>query len=155
MAEILRSLRKFDYTGKMDQFFELSGTLTARDKMAIRKTFSGLLKLLYPHHEVTVDEAKELLEFAMEGRKRVKDQLYIIDETFKEHPAEFKFKVNSINTEVEIETLEKICLFGEELKDETKGEKEKPKANGTPVNLEPKHLVIRDNQTGISYKKLF
>lgn len=155
LAEILRSLRKYDYTGKMDQLFELDGTLTARDKMAIRKTFSGLLKLLYPHQELSMEEAKELLEFAMEGRKRVKDQLYIIDETFKEHPAEFKFKVVSNGTEMDIETLEKISLFGEELKEEVKPQEEVPKANGGAVKLEPKHLVIRDNQTGISYKKLF
>src|SRR4029079_955502 len=56
LAEILRSLRKYDFSSKMDQFFELSGTLTARDKMAVRKTFSGLLKLLYPHQEVSVEE---------------------------------------------------------------------------------------------------
>ncbi|NTS43009.1 BREX system Lon protease-like protein BrxL [Flavisolibacter sp. BT320] len=155
LAEILRSLRKYDYTGKMDQLFELDGTLTARDKMAIRKTFSGLLKLLYPHQELSLEEAKELLEFAMEGRKRVKDQLYIIDETFKEHPAEFKFKVVSNGTEVDIETLEKINLFGEEVKEEEKPQEEVPKANGAAVKLEPKHLVIRDNQTGISYRKLF
>lgn len=155
LAEILRSLRKYDYTGKLDQFFDLSGTLTARDKMAIRKTFSGLLKLLYPHQEVTLEEARELLEFAMEGRKRVKDQLYIIDETFKEHPAEFKFKVNSTGKELEIETLEKINLFGEQVPEEKKEEEEHPKTNGAAVQLEPKHVIIRDNQTGISYKKLF
>lgn len=156
LAEILRSLRKYDYTGKMDQFFELSGTLTARDKMAIRKTFSGLLKLLYPHQEVTVEEAKELLEFAMEGRKRVKDQLYIIDETFREHPAEFKFKVASTGAEVDIETLERINLFGEEVKEEEEPkERDNPKSKETVIKLEPKHLVIRDNQTGVSYKKLF
>jgi len=154
LAEILRSLRKYDYTGKMDQLFELDGTLTARDKMAIRKTFSGLLKLLYPHQQITVEEAKELLEFAMEGRKRVKDQLYIIDETFKEHPADFRFKVVSSGAEVDIETLEKINLFGEEVKEE-EPPKEPQKENGTSVKLEPKHLVIRDNQTGISYKRLF
>lgn len=155
LAEILRSLRKYDFTGKMDQLFELSGTLTARDKMAIRKTFSGLLKLLYPHQDVTVDEAKELLEFSMEGRKRVKDQLYIIDETFRDHPAEFKFKVVSTGAEVDIETLERINLFGEVLKDEEETKEDVPQTNETTFKLEPKHLIIRDNQTGISYKKLF
>jgi ATP-dependent Lon protease len=156
LAEILRSLRKYDYTGKIDQLFEFSGTLTARDKMAIRKTFSGLLKLLYPHQEVSVEEAKELLEFAMEGRKRVKDQLYIIDETFRDHPAEFKFKVVSTSDEVEIETLEQINLFGEEIKEEGEEIADNNQNLVTqPERLEPKHIVIRDNQTGVSYKKLF
>jgi ATP-dependent Lon protease len=155
LAEILRLLRKYDYTGKMDQLFELSGTLTARDKMAVRKTFSGLVKLLYPHQEVTDDEAKELLEFAMEGRKRVKDQLYIIDETFREHPAEFKFKVTSTGVEVDIETLEKTNLFGEEVKDNEEHMEDIPSLKETVIKLEPKHLVIRDNQIGVSYKKLF
>lgn len=155
LAEILRLLRRYDYTGKMDQLFELSGTLTARDKMAVRKTFSGLVKLLYPHQELTVEEAKELLEFAMEGRKRVKDQLYIIDETFREHPAEFKFKVASTGVEVDVETLEKINLFGEETKEDEKPEGNIPKSKETVIKPEPKHLVIRDNQTGVSYKRLF
>lgn len=155
LAEILRLLRKYDYTDKMDQQFELSGTLTARDKMAVRKTFSGLVKLLYPHQEVTVDEAKELLEFAMEGRKRVKDQLYIIDETFREHPAEFKFKVISTGAEVNIETLEKINIFIEEVKNDEEHMEEIPASKEQVIKLVPKHLVIRDNQTGVSYKRLF
>lgn len=155
LAEILRSLRKYDFTGKLDQFFELSGTLTARDKMAIRKTFSGLLKLIYPHQDVNMDEAKPLLEFAMEGRKRVKDQLYIIDETFRSEPAEFKAKVVSSGKEIEIETLERISLYGEDGAQDAQPDVEIPETKDAVLQLESKHLVIRDNQTGISYKKLF
>lgn len=159
LAEILRSLRKYDYTGKLDQYFELDGSLTARDKMAIRKTFSGFVKLLYPHQELTVEEAKEVLDFAIEGRKRVKDQLYIIDETFRDHPTEFKYKISSTGKEFGIETLEKINLFGEEIPNATVQAEQATEKNGHEVvpsiALQPKHISIRDNQTGISYKRLF
>lgn len=159
LAEILRLLRKYDYTGKLDQYFELDGSLTARDKMAIRKTFSGFVKLLYPHQEISIDEAKEILDFAIEGRKRVKDQLYIIDETFREHPAEFQYKEAATGAFHPIETLEKINLFGEpltaEVEQEKKGVEETPNDSEHTLTLQPKHIIIRDNQTGISYKRLF
>jgi len=158
LAEILRQLRKADYTGLMDQYFELDGSLTARDKVAIRKTFSGFMKLLYPHKEITADQAKEILDFSIEGRKRVKDQLYIIDETFRDHPAEFKYTIISSGKTDQIETLEKLNLQTEimNMQDDV-GEKEVMQMESIEesVQLEPKHIVIRDNQTGISYRRLF
>lgn len=158
LAEILRQLRKVDYTGLMDQYFELDGSLTARDKMAIRKTFSGFMKLLYPHKEITLEEAKEILDFAIEGRKRVKDQLYIIDETFREHPAEFKYKINSGGKEVSVETLEKMNLHAEiknQIEDSDRDDSESEVQELKENKLVERHIIIRDNQTGISYKRLF
>jgi ATP-dependent Lon protease len=75
LAEALRELRKHNFTEAFDQYFSLGGHLNARDRKAVRKTVSGLMKILFPHGEVTRDEMAELLEFAMEGRRRVKEQL--------------------------------------------------------------------------------
>ena len=75
LAEILKDLRREDYTNEYKRFFDLSSTITTRDKDSISKTFAGLFKVIYPNGVVTKDEAKELLEFAIESRKRVKFQL--------------------------------------------------------------------------------
>ena len=59
-----------------------SEELSTRDRTGIEKTFSGLMKVLYPHGEATPAEIEEILRFAIEGRKRVKDQLMRIDPTY-------------------------------------------------------------------------
>ena len=75
LAEALRSLRKFNFTEIIDHHFSLGAHLNARDRKAVRKTVSGLVKIVYPHGEPSADELQEILEFAMEGRRRVKEQL--------------------------------------------------------------------------------
>lgn len=74
-AEALRQLRKRSYTSAFDDDFALGAHLSARDERAVRKTVSGLLKILHPHGEWTRAELREYLEFAIEGRRRVKEQL--------------------------------------------------------------------------------
>ncbi len=74
-AEALRELRKHNFTEAIDRFFSLGSHLNARDVKAVRKTVSGLIKIIYPHGEFMRDELAELLELAMEGRRRVKEQL--------------------------------------------------------------------------------
>jgi ATP-dependent Lon protease len=74
-AEALRELRKQSQVGAIDSDFALGSHLSARDEKAVRKTVSGLLKILHPHGEWTHGELREYLEFAMEGRRRVKEQL--------------------------------------------------------------------------------
>ncbi|MDI1324874.1 MAG: BREX system Lon protease-like protein BrxL [Algoriphagus sp.] len=171
LAEILKDLRKSDYSGLMDRYVELDGSLTTRDKTAIRKSFSGLTKLLYPHKEMSEAEVIEILEFAIEGRKRVKDQLYIIDETFRTEPVSFKYKVKSSGKEFEPETLEKlnysikspkpIDTSGVANKSENEEDNSQslsePKEEGSKhaLNLHPHQVSLKDNQTGISFKKLF
>ena len=66
LAEILKSLRKDDYTKAYLPFFDLSTTITTRDKTSVEKTFSGLVKIIYPHGEYDLEQAKELLDFAIE-----------------------------------------------------------------------------------------
>jgi ATP-dependent Lon protease len=74
-AEALRQLRKQSQVGALDRDFALGSHLSARDEKAVRKTVSGLLKILHPHGEWSHGELREYLEFAMEGRRRVKEQL--------------------------------------------------------------------------------
>lgn len=75
LAEAMRQLRKISYVSAIDEEFEFGDHLSARDEKAVRKTVSGLLKLLHPHGEWSRSELREYLEFAMEGRRRVKEQL--------------------------------------------------------------------------------
>jgi ATP-dependent Lon protease len=75
LAEALRQLRKQSFVRAIDEDFALGPDLSARDEKAVRKTVSGLLKILHPHGEWTHGELREYMEFAMEGRRRVKEQL--------------------------------------------------------------------------------
>jgi ATP-dependent Lon protease len=74
-AEALRSLRKHNFTETLDKHFTLGSHLSTRDQKAVRKTVSGLMKIIYPNGEVSKEELAELVEFAIEGRRRVKEQL--------------------------------------------------------------------------------
>jgi ATP-dependent Lon protease len=75
LAEALREMRKHNFTEVIDRHFSMGAHLNARDRKAVRKTVSGLMKILYPHGEVAQDELSEILEVALEGRRRVKEQL--------------------------------------------------------------------------------
>lgn len=97
-AEIMRELRKISYGDVYEKFFRLGRQLNQRDTIAVKKTVSGLVKLIYPHGEYTKDDIEEILRFALEMRRRVKEQLkkiggmefydinfsYIDNETFQE-----------------------------------------------------------------------
>ncbi|OBF48786.1 protease Lon-related BREX system protein BrxL [Mycolicibacterium monacense] len=75
LSEAFRQLRKRTYVNAIDTEFTLGPHLAQRDVKAVRKTVSGLLKILHPHGEWTRAELREYLEWAMEGRRRVKEQL--------------------------------------------------------------------------------
>lgn len=75
LAEALRELRKLNFTETLDHHFSLGAHLNARDRKAVRRTVSGLIKLLYPNGKITKEELAELLAFGIEGRRRVKEQL--------------------------------------------------------------------------------
>jgi ATP-dependent Lon protease len=83
-AGVLKSLRDQDLSHLINDHFTLSSSLTTRDADGVKKTFSGLFKLLYPNGQATQDEIEELLQVSMEGRKRVKDQLMRLDPTITE-----------------------------------------------------------------------
>jgi ATP-dependent Lon protease len=81
IAEVLKSMRDQDYSDRYTQHFTLSPDISTRDRDGIQKTFSGLMKILYPHGAATPEEIEESLRFSIEGRKRVKDQILRIDST--------------------------------------------------------------------------
>ena len=97
-AEFIRELRKSQESDALDKYFKLGKNLNQRDTIAVRKTVSGLVKLLYPDGEYSKDELEEILRLALEMRRRVKEQLkkiggmefydvnfsYIDNETFEE-----------------------------------------------------------------------
>jgi ATP-dependent Lon protease len=74
-SEFLRELRKDSFADSINEYFALGDHLNQRDEKAVRKTVSGFLKMLHPHGEYTKEELEEYLRFAMEGRRRVKEQL--------------------------------------------------------------------------------
>jgi ATP-dependent Lon protease len=98
-AEFFREMRKRSFSDSIDKYFRLGNNLNQRDVIAVRKTVSGLLKLIYPNGEFGKEEVAEILEYAMEGRRRVKEQLkkiggmefydvhfsYLDNDTFEEH----------------------------------------------------------------------
>ena len=75
LAEALRELRRHNFTEMIDRYFSLGTHLNARDVKAVRKTVSGLIKLIHPHGELTKEDMAEILEIALEARRRVKEQL--------------------------------------------------------------------------------
>jgi len=156
LAEVLRELRKTDHSDVLDRYVELDPSFTGRDKTSVQKTFSGLLKLIYPDGNLTDTEAFELIQFAIESRKRVKDQLYIIDETFRNTPVNFKYTVVSSGEVKKVETLEKKNFMASIKDDEDKKATEKTTDETKEVSIpKPGQVSILDNQTGISYQKLF
>lgn len=75
LAEYFREMRKRSFGDAIDQYFKLGNNLNQRDVIGVRKTVSGLMKLLYPHGEFTKEAVEEVLQYALEGRRRVKEQL--------------------------------------------------------------------------------
>ena len=74
-AEFLREMRKRSFSDNVFNYFKLGNNLNQRDVIAVKKTFSGLMKLVYPDENISKEEAQEILEYAMVGRRRVKEQL--------------------------------------------------------------------------------
>lgn len=181
IAAVLHALRNDDRTAILNDYVKFDGSLSERDHLAIRKTFSGMMKLLYPDGKMTDQEAYELVDFAAESRKRVKDQLYVIDETFKAEPAVFKYINLKTGLEMNVETLEKVsnqliipvnapAPSGNELTDaDTRPNAPMPGVDttqqevvGAPTakrpripSLQEKSMTFRMGQMGVSYEKLF
>jgi len=98
LAEALRELRKHNFTEAIDRHFSLGAHLNARDVKAVRKTVSGLIKLIYPHGEMSRDELAEITELAIEGRRRIKEQLKKLG-SFEYHQTSFSYIDNETREE--------------------------------------------------------
>lgn len=165
LAEILRSLRNHDYSDRYKEYFSLSSDISTRDRDGINKTFSGLMKILFPHGGATKEEVEELLRFAIEGRKRVKDQLMRIDSTY----GNVRFTYQDSDGQAKpVTTLEEEEYPGYYHKTIAEGEDgeileaaqpdspQSPSESLAPAEpvLKEKHLTFQENQKGLSFDTL-
>jgi ATP-dependent Lon protease len=165
LAEVLRSLRNHDYADKYSEHFTLSSDISTRDRDGINKTFSGLMKILYPDGGASKQEVEELLRLAIEGRKRVKDQLMRIDSTYGK--VCFSYVDNGGETKV-VTTLEEeeypqhyhktLMETGDIPTPDIPDSSAAAVSAQTPALVKPilqeKHLTFQENQKGLSYDTL-
>lgn len=78
LSEFCKEMRRRDYTHHIDGFFRLNSDFNTRDEIGVRRTFSGLMKLVFPDENIDKEDARMILEYAIEGRRRVKEQLKIM-----------------------------------------------------------------------------
>ncbi|MET3124320.1 ATP-dependent Lon protease [Oxalobacteraceae bacterium GrIS 2.11] len=177
LAEILRSMRSHDFSDRYKGKFQLSDDISTRDRDGINKTFSGLMKILYPQGEATEAEIEEILRVAIEGRKRVKDQLLRIDATYpkvrfvyttpdgkdvtvttleeEEYPNSYHHRAAAGSTSddlaVPLNEMSSVTSVSEI--------SAPPTAIETPlyaqITLKEMHLVLQENQRGVNFDKLF
>lgn len=177
LAEILKSLRSHDFSDLYKGKWRLSDEISTRDRDGIHKTFSGLMKILFPHGGATDAEIEEVLRVAMEGRKRVKDQLLRIDATYPK--VNFAY-FDQQGTERAVTTLEeeeypgayhrRVVPDDEGAPNAARAEAATtgdasllqagfvapPQASAvSPSSLKEQHLVFQENQRGVTFDKLF
>lgn len=178
LAEILRSLRSHDFSDRYKAHFRLSDDISTRDRDGINKTFSGLMKILFPSGVATQAEIEEILRVAIEGRKRVKDQLLRIDSTY---PAVRFSYFNPAGSESLVSTLEEDeypssyhrrataegSVEAATVPDQGRMTPEAappatpsatplaPVLPPLPMELKEQHLVFQENQRGVNFDKLF
>lgn len=180
LAEILRALRSHDFSDRYKGKFKLSDEISTRDRDGINKAFSGLMKVLYPHGEASDSEVEAVLRAAIEGRKRVKDQLLRIDSTYPavrfsyftqegderyvrtleedEYPNSYHRKIASDYDEpsLDIDQREMQAVKPNLSSSQPPSALEilKPSAVSSTI-LKEQHLVFQENQKGVSFDKLF
>lgn len=177
LAEILKSLRSHDFSDVYKGKWRLSDEISTRDRDGIHKTFSGLMKILFPHGGATDAEIEEVLRVAMEGRKRVKDQLLRIDATYPK--VNFAY-LDQQGVERAVTTLEeeeypgayhrRVVPDDEDVPHAARAEPATagdasllqavlvapPQAATAPaLALKEQHLVFQENQRGVTFDKLF
>lgn len=183
LSEALHVMREMDFTGLFQKYFKISPNLSERDKEGVRKTFSGLMKVIYPSGVATKEQMRELLTFVMEGRKRVKDNLMRIDSTYD--PVDFWFEDLESGEKTYVKTLEEkefpdiyysVKVDGRPASDESGADlpigfapavsakpeavsdpTSTPKADEVPAEEGPKEGVVSvcENQTGVDFEILF
>jgi len=171
LAEILRHMRNDDYSNRYQPLFTLSSDISTRDRDGVNKTFSGMMKLLFPADNATEAEVEEILHLAAEGRKRVKDQLLRIDSTYPE--TDFSFTARD-GRKVVVKTLEeaeypqyyhkRAPAHDEPVPEGVKGRADAPvpqvvqkpaEAKGARAGPREGHKVFSENQKGVTFAELF
>ena len=168
IAEVLRSMRNTDYSDRYQQHFTLGSDISTRDRDGIHKTFSGLMKLIYPNGQATPEEIEDLLRFAVEGRKRVKDQILRIDTTMAAVNFGYSDKAGTWHGVTTLEEDEYPDYYrarqaqtedGADLSGSAGSSGEKVEAPPPPpAEVVPQlfegHREFQENQRGISYETL-
>jgi ATP-dependent Lon protease len=172
LAEILRHMRGDDFSNRYQDLFTLSSEISTRDRDGVQKSFSGLMKLLFPAGGATDAEVEEVLTLATEGRKRVKDQLMRIDSTYPE--VDFSFSGHG-GKKVSVTTLEEAMYpayyfrhanpGGATPASQSAGEmvgvepQSAPAQPATAATTAPKlkegHRMFAENQKGVNFDLLF
>jgi ATP-dependent Lon protease len=170
LAEALRYLRKEDYSAVVKKQLSFSSEMTSRDRDGVTKTFSGLVKIIYPDGSVPEEDITDFTKLAMEGRKRVKDQLIRMDETFEK--VSFHFS-NGTDEQLHIDTPEnkrfkdKILEYQHDQNGDVEFVEEKSSHESVKTikkeipsteeaEIEPgSQKMVEENQTGITYDDLF
>jgi len=170
LAEILRSMRNHDYSDRYKEHFSLSSDISTRDRDGINKTFSGLMKILFPQDGASKKEIEELLKFAIEGRKRVKDQVMRIDTTYADVRFSYLDKAGKLKAVRTLEEEEYPHYYHKtvagggsaetqdddgEAKEAHNATQEEPSSPVSEQVLKEQHLTFQENQRGISFDSLF
>ena len=166
IAEVLKSMRNADYSDRYQQYFTLGSDISTRDRDGIHKTFSGLMKIIYPHGEATEEQIEEILRFAVEGRKRVKDQILRIDSTMAEVKFGYSDKTGEWHSVTTLEEDEYPAYYhqrggeaGAEATDSGSSTDSSPAATAVEAPPKPEplfegHRDFQENQRGVSYESL-
>ncbi len=168
LAEILRHLRSEDHSNTYKDHFTVSSDISTRDRDGVHKTYSGLMKLLFPGGGATEDEVAEMLGLALESRKRVKDQLARIDSTYPATDFSYTRKSGQKIVIATLEEREFPDLYYGRQKDEAAELQDAELTAAEPVqgalplaspvpktNATPGHRTFDENQKGISFERLF
>ena len=162
LAEILRTLRNYDFSQKYSEQFQLLSDISTRDRDGVNKTFSGLMKILFPHGEASDLEIEGLLRFAIEGRKRVKDQLLRIDPTYTQVNFEYQSVIEK--SKKAVKTLEeksypqhyyKVSQAEMEAAEPVEAEQQVEAFAKSTDEPQEQHLTFEENQRGASFDELF
>ena len=170
LAEILRHLRNQDFSDQYKQYFTLSQDISTRDRDAINKTFSGLMKILFPQGGASAEEVEEVLKISIEGRKRVKDQLFKMDTTYAEVNFSYTDKSGNESFVATLEEVEYPNYFHKVVSDggdegftemavgsigDGKTTSGAVTSKSKEVEPEAQHLTFMENQRGVCYDDLF
>jgi ATP-dependent Lon protease len=169
IAEVLKQLRSEDFTSSYKQHFEIASELSTRDQTGFEKTLSGLMKILYPDGKATPQEIEELLSFAMEARRRVREHILRIDDTFSRHDFIYRRLADgTVETVLTPEEVQYPTFAAPRVKpretgsDETEeagapshGDTEVPEDRTPKDAARPGHIVVPENTRGWSYRRLF
>jgi ATP-dependent Lon protease len=165
LAEILRSLRNHDYSDQYSEYFSLSADISTRDRDSIQKTFSGLMKILFPHGGAAKEDVDMVLRFAVEGRKRVKDQLMRIDTTYSHVNFSYTDAAGKPRAVTTLEEEEYPKYYYKTVVEGEEGDIEGPdsaftgpESTGSPIPDDTipaeQHVSFQENQKGISFDTL-